>query len=433
MKTLIAVLVAVLVIGGAGVGYLIWSSGSKSPKIARVSGGGKVSASGKIPSRDYATTPSPRERRKTPRRDYGGSAPGNSDFGKNPESFYEEGEVVVVNPPKNFLEVAGQLGFSVLERVNLDQVGLMIFRMGTPPGKTVPESRALLARRMPGLNMDANHQFQAQQGLKANVRSLIGWTKYPASCGKGIRIGMIDAPVDATHPAFKGQELTYKSFHKESREPGPADHGTAIAAIIAGKPDWGGLLPGAHLFAANMFEKNETGKVVGNGVALLKGLNWLLKNKVRVVNLSVAGADNKAIRTAFKKFAAKGMVLIAAAGNWGPTAKPAFPAAYTQVVAVTAFNDRKLVYSHANNGSYIDFAAPGVQIWTAVPGGGKFQSGTSFASPHVAALMALELAKGARPSPESLKGALKKNMVDLGKGGKDNVFGWGFVHKAPRC
>ena len=418
--TLATVLILVLVLGAVGVGYLFISSGSKSSKVARYNGGLEANATQAIRSGGRLKRTSRRARL--------------SGFARSPESFYEKGELVVINPLGKFLGVAGRLGFSVLEKVQLSELGLTLYRMGTPSGKTVKEARAMLARRFPGLNMDVNQQFQAQQGaIKATVRSMVGWAKYPSSCGRGIKIGMIDAAVDVTHPALKGQKITFRSFHKKSRRMGPADHGTAVATILVGRPEWGGLLPGANLYAANMFERNETGKVVGSGVALLKGLNWLIKKGVKVINMSIAGADNRVIRKVLNRVSAKGVVMVAAAGNWGPTARPAYPAAYREVVAVTAFNDRKLIYSNANNGNYIDFAAPGVQIWTAVPGGGKFQSGTSFASPYVAALVASEVARGVRPTPEALRADLRRNVVDMGKGGKDRVFGWGFILKAPIC
>ncbi len=417
---LATVLILALVLGALGVGYLVISSGSKSPTAAGYASGSSAKATQAIRSGGQ------RKRLRRLIRPFG--------FGASPKSFYEKGELLVTNPPANFLAVAGRLGFLVLEKVQLSKLGLTLYRMGTPSGKTVMEARAMLARRISGLNMDTNQQFQAQQSLiKDNVRSLVGWAKFPSSCGRGIKIGMIDEALDLNHPALKGQRITFRSFHRKGRRMGPADHGTAVAAIMVGKPTWGGLLPGAHLYAANMFERNETGKVVGNGVALLKGLNWLVKKGVKVINMSIAGADNKVIRKAIRKVAARGVIMVAAAGNWGPIAKPAYPAAYRAVVAVTAFNDRKLIYSYANNGSYIDFAAPGVQIWTAVPGGGKFQSGTSFASPYVTALVASEMARGVRPTPDDIRADLRKNVIDMGKKGKDKVFGWGFILKGPRC
>jgi subtilisin family serine protease len=421
MRNVIITLVAVLIMVLGAIAVTVYIlSGSKSPQAARYAGGDVVKATGAIRSAGRRQSPGRRGRP--------------SDFSKNPESFYEKGELMVSNPPKNFLSIAGRLGFSVLEKVRLAELGLTLYRMATPSGKTVIEARAMLARRVPGLNVDVNQHFQAQQGvIKATVRSLVGWAKYPTYCGRGIKIGMVDAAVDVNHPALKGQKITFRSFHRRDRRMGPADHGTAVATIIAGKPGWGGLLPGASLYAANMFERDETGKVVGNGMALLKGLNWLVGKGIKVINMSIAGADNKVIRRVLKRVAAKGVVMVAAAGNWGPRAKPAYPAAYREVVAVTAFNDRKLIYFSANNGSYIDFAAPGVQIWTAVPGGGKFQSGTSFASPYVAALTASEISRGVRSTPDSVRADLRKNVIDMGKKGKDRVFGWGFILKSPRC
>ena len=143
-----------------------------------------------------------------------------------------------------------------------------------------------------------------------------------------------------------------------------------------------------------MFEKKKTGQVVGSSIGLVKSINWMVKSKVHAVNMSVAGADNKVVRAAIEKGKKKGLIFVAAAGNLGKKGnKPAFSAAYKRVFAVTALNEKKLVYSHANQGKYIDFAAPGVKIWTAVPGGGRFQSGTSMASPFISVMIAQERAK----------------------------------------
>jgi subtilisin family serine protease len=150
--------------------------------------------------------------------------------------------------------------------------------------------------------------------------------------------------------------------------------------------------------------------------------------------MSVAGGDNKIVRRALDKVKKKRMILVAAAGNWGSADRPAYPAAYKEVVAVTAFGEERRVYSKANRGQYIDFAAPGVQIYTAVSRrGGRVQSDTSFASPYVAVLVALELARDAKKSVDSLRKVLRAKVVDLGDPGKDNVFGWGFVDGPPAC
>jgi subtilisin family serine protease len=135
---------------------------------------------------------------------------------------------------------------------------------------------------------------------------------------------------------------------------------------------------------------------------------------------------------AFKKASEYKLIMIAAAGNWG-VEKPAYPAAFKDVIAITAVADKMKIYRKANRGDYIDFAAPGVRLWTAVPGGGKYQTGTSFASPYIAALAGLAIANGIKSDPGSLRSVFKKNVVDLGAPGKDKTFGYGYVHLNQKC
>ena len=128
-----------------------------------------------------------------------------------------------------------------------------------------------------------------------------------------------------------------------------------------------------------------------------------------------------------------GLMLVAAAGNGGSATEPAYPAAYQDVIAVTAVSAERTVYAYANRGPYIDFAAPGVRLWTAVPGGGRFQSGTSFAAPYVTSMVALTLAGGAERTVEAVRSRLRQDALDLGAPGRDDVFGWGLVRMWPVC
>ncbi len=171
----------------------------------------------------------------------------------------------------------------------------------------------------------------------------------------------------------------------------------------------------------------------------MKSINWLVGENLHAINVSVAGTDNKVMRIIVRKSLANMVILVAAAGNWATDKRPAFPAAYDDVLAVTAFGERGVLYSHANFGPYIDFAAPGVNIYTATPdGGGKLQSGTSFASPYLTVLIALEVAranakKSAFTAAGNLRSYLSKTTVDMGPKGKDQKFGWGYVKMQPAC
>lgn len=353
-----------------------------------------------------------------------------------PDQLIEPNQLLVADPPRGFAAVVGQMGFSVVEVVRLEQLGMEILRLNIPGGSTVPAARQQLAARFPGLLIDSHQIYQSQamsEYASQLARPIAGWPPSSDTCGAGIRMGQIDTAVDTSHPALQGQRIEFRSFHNASRRPGPADHGTAIASMLVGKAAWGGLLPGAELMAANMFEVNETGQVVGSGMGLLKAVDWMVEKQVQVVNLSVAGGDNQIVRRAFDTAREKGLVMVAAAGNWGSDAKPAYPAAYRDVVAVTALDRQRNPYEKANHGSYIDFAAPGVQIYTAVPRGGRVMSGTSFATPYLAVLLAVQIEAGAPKSASQLSDILSRQATDLGAPGRDDVFGWGLVNLWPRC
>jgi len=378
-------------------------------------------------------------------RQRGSTARSRSDRGggpnaSNPANRYEAGEVVVANAPPDFADNARAMGFRIIDATRLGNLGLEIIRLRIPPDTSVPDARQTLSREFPGIIADANHLYEPSAAPPASLRSgslarwTAGWEQTNPTCGRGVRLGMIDGALDTSHVALKGAKIQYKSFHKDGRKPAAHSHGTAVAALMVGKPGnkgWGGLLPGAELFAGNMFEEKD-GKVSGNAVAMVKALDWMVGERVHVINMSIAGGSNKVLELAIKKAALSKTVIIAAAGNWGRADRPAFPAAFDDVVAVTAVGEDRLVYSQANSGPYIDFAAPGVKIWTAVPGGGKFQSGTSFATPFVAVLVGLAVQKS-NIDTRAVRVGLAKQSADLGAPGKDPVFGFGLVTAKPSC
>jgi hypothetical protein len=354
----------------------------------------------------------------------------------------ESGEVLVVGAAEGLGEEAARLGLRVVEHLQLGGIGTDLYRLAVPGGGDASQAVAALRARFPAAGIDLDRMAApAAAAMTTGVapqswaRTAIGWEPAAPDCGRGIRIGMIDAAVDVSHPALAGQHIEYRSFHNPERRPAEAVHGTAIAAMLIGEPSqegWGGILPGAELKAANVFEYNEDGRLVGNAVALLKAFDWMVEEGVQVVNLSMAGQDNKALRYVIEHARERGLVSVAAAGNWGRV-EPAYPAAYEDVIAVTAFGPGGRLYDKANRGSFIDFAAPGVEIWTAVPDGGRVQSGTSFAVPYVTAQVAVEVAHGTARDAEGLRHLLQSRVTDMGAPGRDDDYGWGFVASAPSC
>jgi hypothetical protein len=333
------------------------------------------------------------------------------------------------------------MGYSVVETLRLSRLRISLTRLRVPTGTRVIDAIRQLRTRFPGVVIDANTTFEPSSGklraaLQHSARRLAGWPRIPSGCGRNLRIGMIDTPVQKHHPALRSARLTYVSYHNSRRRAAVADHGTAVAAMIVGRqPEEGldGLMPDAELFAANIFEINERGDTVGNAMALARAIDWMAGLHIHSVNLSIAGSDSEVMASIFERASASGLIMIAAAGNWGRADKPAFPAAYPDVIAVTAVAGDYSVYRYANTGDYIDFAAPGVRIWTASASGGRYQSGTSFATPYIAVISAFEAARSGRADSLMMKDLLRRHALDLGAPGRDSVFGWGYVELRPRC
>jgi hypothetical protein len=214
------------------------------------------------------------------------------------------------------------------------------------------------------------------------------------------------------------------------------DHGTAIASILVGRYSGGGggLLPSAELAVANVFDADPNGTPIADVVALVRGLDWLLGRGTTVINMSFAGNANGVVALALRRAMARHAIVLAAAGNGGPTAPPAFPAAEPGVIAVTAVDSRSQPYADANRGDYVEFAAPGVRIWTPGPTSpGSYHTGTSFAVPFVTAAAAARLANGASADADRLADSLAKTAIDLGQPGKDAIFGHGLIQSANPC
>lgn len=161
-------------------------------------------------------------------------------------------------------------------------------------------------------------------------------------------------------------------------------------------------------------------------VAVIEALDWLVSERVAVVGLSLAGGDNAILAAAISAAQARGMLIAAAVGNSAARAEPRFPAAYPDVLGVTAVDARLRLYRDANQGSFVDIASPGVGLTAPRPGGGVQRvSGTSFAVPFVVAALALELQAGA--SPAAAVRAMLTSARDLGAPGRDPRFGAGLV------
>ncbi len=358
------------------------------------------------------------------------------------EKPVEPGELLIAEPPPGAEALLERLGFSIRARETFDALEIDLWRVDIPEGMSLPEALRALRREMPEAIVDTNDildlssdRVQLAQSQRDFARAAVGWGPVPESCGKGMVLGQIDGAVDTDHPALADRALLYRNFIGEEDIPAAEEHGTAIAIMLVGKPRpgrVGGLLPGATLYAANIFKRIEGGEK-GNLAAMLRAIEWLVANGVQVANLSVTGGANMVMHMVVQRATAKGLMIVAAAGNHGPAAQPAWPAAAEQSLAVTAIDRSLKLYPFANRGPYIDFAAPGVDLVTETPTGLREQSGTSMATPFVTAMVALHLEAGYPADPDRIRQSLKRYAHDLGESGRDSDFGYGLVRLRPQC
>ena len=350
------------------------------------------------------------------------------------------GEVVVANIGDNVRAVVGRLGFVLLDERHLSSLDLTLTRLRVPRTMTALAARRLLASRFPGIAVDLNAIYRPQGTLVLPPpdypSKLIDWGPVAAGCGRGVRMGLLDTAVDSAMPGLRSAHIIQRGFLPANAVAASPEHGTTIAWILVGRHAGraSGLLPGAELVVAAVFEADPDGTPTADVVALVSGLDWLAGRGTRVINMSFAGQPNAVVALALRRVIDDHAIVVAAVGNGGPTAAPAFPAAEVGVIAVTAVDSFAQPYTDANRGSYVAFAAPGVRIWT--PGAtpiGSYHSGTSFAAPFVTAAVAARLASGSQPDPARITQALAGTARDLGTPGKDPVFGWGLLQATSSC
>ena len=239
------------------------------------------------------------------------------------------------------------------------------------------------------------------------------------------RVGIVDSTVLKDHPWFAHVNGEFLDIVNESSA--PKAHGTSIFSLFASQePGFLGFLPNARYFCAGVFFKTSRGFRGTTAKNMVIAIDWLVEKKVDVINMSLEGPPNKLLHQMIKKAEENRIFVVAAAGNGGPTAPPAFPAAYQEVIAVTAVNTHNEPYVFANHGDYIDFSALGVDVLHASITGTNIQksSGTSFATPEVSATLVKLIHQYGKEHALSI---LKQQAKDLGKKDRDTVFGYGLI------
>jgi hypothetical protein len=325
------------------------------------------------------------------------------------------GEVIAVDPSETMLRAALTAGFTVSRDEQIEDLDIRSVTLRIPTGWTLRKAMTELRRIAPNSDFTPNH-------ILLPSGSASGATDMPLATGTAgaSPIGLIDGGV-ARHPSLGAVEQ--RGFAKGA--PAASAHGTAVASLISGNGRVHGASPGAPLLVADVYGRDPGG---GNALAIARALGWMSARHARVVTISLVGPANPLLARAVAAASGKGMQIVAAVGNDGPAAPPAYPASYPQVIAVTGVDGRNRPLIEAGRALHLDYAAPGADMIAAAPNGGTTpMRGTSFAAPLVAGRLATHYSSSEPSRRAAALAALDREARDLGKPGPDRLFGRGLI------
>jgi subtilisin family serine protease len=275
------------------------------------------------------------------------------------------------------------------------------------------------------LTQDAPVAADANQYVPAKLNLLAA---HRLATGNGILLAMIDSGVDASHPDLAGAIAA--NFDAGSAEDKPDQHGTGMAGAIAARRTLVGTAPRVRLLTVHAFGLRAEG-AQGTTFDIVKGLDWAAQRGARIVNMSFAGPADPRLADALAKAKRQNIVLIAAAGNAGANSPPLYPAADSNVIAVTATDPADALFPQANRGRHIAVAAPGVEVLVPAPDGAyQFTTGTSVAAAEVSGVAALLIERNAALTPNDVRRILTGTAKHLGPPGRTRDFGAGLVDAA---
>lgn len=277
---------------------------------------------------------------------------------------------------------------------------------------------------------------QPSQTLPWGIDKIDADLSWGLTTGDPIKVAIIDTGIELTHPDLanniKGGINTISPTKSANDDNG---HGTHVAGIIAAENNAIGVIgvgPQIDLYAVKSLNRNGSGYLSD----IIEGIDWAIANHIQVINMSLgATTDVQSFHDAIIRANAAGIVQVAAAGNDGLAVN--YPAAYPEVIAVSATDSTDTITSWSSRGTEVDLAAPGLNIFSTYKGKTyKTLSGTSMSTPHVTGSAALVLTQTAKCdtdlngacSPAEVQARLEATATDKGITGKDSLYGSGIVN-----
>lgn len=264
--------------------------------------------------------------------------------------------------------------------------------------------------------------------------ALLNMDKALLYAGKNdVTIAVVDDGVDYKHPDLKANLLAPYNAAEPARNPVRDLHGTHVAGIIASVKDNGigghGVFPNAKVLPVDVFN----GSMGANDYTIADGIVYSVDNGADVINLSLGSyMPSLVVEEAIQYAIDSGVVVVAAAGNES-TDEYSYPSSYPGVINVGNVDGFKKLSDSSNYGASVDVVAPGENIYSTAYGsetGSKFArlTGTSMASPAVAATAGLLKSKYPDLTAFEIEYILEQTATDLGEKGDDLTYGNGLIN-----
>jgi thermitase len=253
-------------------------------------------------------------------------------------------------------------------------------------------------------------------------------------------IAVLDTGVMASHPDLAGRVLKgYDFVNDDWRAADDNGHGTWVAGIIAATSNDGYGIAGVSRTAKILPVKIMNRSGTGSTADLLAAIRWSADKGADVINMSVGGFPySQMMQDAVYYAWGKGAVLVGAAGN-NRREETYYPASFDRVISVSATQVNDEFSNWSSYGPKVDVSAPGSSVLTTNCytctyadhdswGSHTFISGTSFATPNVAGVVALIRARYPHYTPTRVASRLYSTVDDLGYRGWDRRYGRGRVN-----
>lgn len=270
--------------------------------------------------------------------------------------------------------------------------------------------------------------FEPYQWNLTQIFAESGWAITEGT--NDVSIAVLDSGVDPNHEDLKDRILVgYNTFNDDGEFYDEHGHGTHVAGIIAASTNNFSGIAGVSwrnpILPVKVLDENAEGTTF----EIANGIRWATDQGAKVINMSLGDShDSKIMHEAIRYAYEKDVVLIAAAGN-DNVDTPMYPAAYDEVLAVSAVDHKRQKAVFSNYGDHIAVAAPGEHIpSTFLDNHYVMMSGTSMAAPHVAGLAGLMRSINPKLTNEEIVEVIKYTTDDLGPNGFDPYYGYGEIN-----